>query len=114
LYLLSGNAAYAAAKSAGVFTGKRKNPDDRIVSERFCAPQTTYEITIHVRFGTPAARRCRPGSALLSSTSFSAVRMARSRRAAAGNTRPTRFETFVAVKRGAPLSPYATHFMLSS
>ena len=24
---------------------------------------------------------------------------------------PTRFETFIAVKRGAPLSPYATHFI---
>jgi hypothetical protein len=24
---------------------------------------------------------------------------------------PTRFDTFIAIKRGAPLSPYATHFI---
>ena len=60
---------------------------------------------------TPSARWCRPASGSPSSTS-SRWRMAAF--PASGCWRlpePTRFETYVAVKRGAALSPYATHFI---
>ena len=89
------------------------DPYGRIMSELFARNKLPYDITIRARFGNTVCSlvQARLGIAVIDEFSV-----------AHGNTaglrlleiqEPTRFDTFIAIKRGAPLSPYATHFIAS-
>jgi DNA-binding transcriptional LysR family regulator len=87
------------------------DPYGRIMSELFARNKLPYDITIRARFGNTvcALVQARLGIAVIDEFSVAhggipGVRLLEI-------AEPTRFDTFVAVKRGAPLSPYATHFI---
>ena len=87
------------------------DPYGRIMSELFARNKMPYDITIRARFGNTVCSlvQARLGIAVIDQFSVAhggipGVRLLEIQE-------PTRFETFVAVKRGAQLSPYATHFI---
>src|SRR5246500_1196591 len=87
------------------------DPYGRIMSDLFARNKLPYEITIRARFGNTVCSlvQARLGIAVIDQFSVAhgnipGVRLLEIRE-------PTRFDTFIAIKRGAPLSPYATHFI---
>jgi DNA-binding transcriptional LysR family regulator len=87
------------------------DPYGRIMADLFARNKLHYDITIRARFGTTvcALVQARLGIAIIDQFTvahgnFPGVRLLEIRE-------PTRFETYIASKRGAPLSPYATHFI---
>ena len=87
------------------------DPYGRIMSELFARNKLPYDITIRARFGNTvcALVQARLGIAVIDEFSVAhggipGVRLLEI-------AEPTRFDTYVAVKRGAALSPYATHFI---
>jgi DNA-binding transcriptional LysR family regulator len=87
------------------------DPYGRIMAELFARNKLPYDITIRARFGTTvcALVQARLGIAVIDQFSVAhgsipGVRILEIRE-------PTRFDTYMAVKRGAQLSPYATHFI---
>jgi DNA-binding transcriptional LysR family regulator len=87
------------------------DPYGRIMSDLFARNKLPYDITIRARFGNTvcALVQARLGIAVIDEFSVAhggipGVRILEI-------AEPTRFETYVAVKSGAPISPYATHFI---
>ena len=87
------------------------DPYGRIMSELFARNKLPYDITIRARFGNTVCSlvQARLGIAIIDEFSVAhggipGVKLLEIQE-------PTRFETFVAVKRGAALSPYANHFI---
>jgi DNA-binding transcriptional LysR family regulator len=87
------------------------DPYGRIMAEIFARNKLKYDMTIRARFGTTvcALVQARLGIAVIDQFSVAhgsipGVRLLEIRE-------PTRFDTFVAIKRGAQLSPYAMHFI---
>jgi DNA-binding transcriptional LysR family regulator len=87
------------------------DPYGRIMADLFARNKLHYDIPIRARFGTTvcALVQARLGIAVIDQFTVAhgnipGVRLLEIRE-------PTRFETFIALKRGAQLSPYATHFI---
>ena len=87
------------------------DPYGRIMAELFARNNLPYDITIRARFGTTvcALVQARLGIAMIDQFSvahgsIAGVRLLEIRE-------PTQFDTFIAIKRGAQLSPYAMHFI---
>jgi DNA-binding transcriptional LysR family regulator len=87
------------------------DPYGRIMADLFARNKLHYDITIRARFGTTvcALVQARLGIAIIDQFTVAygnipGVRLLEIRE-------PTRFDTFIAFKRGAPLSPYTTHFI---
>jgi DNA-binding transcriptional LysR family regulator len=87
------------------------DPYGRIMAELFARNKPPYDITIRARFGNTvcALVQARLGIAMIDQFSVAhgsipGVRLLEIRE-------PTRFDTFIAIKRGAQLSPYAMHFI---
>ena len=87
------------------------DPYGRIMADLFARNKLHYDITIRARFGTTvcALVQARLGIAIIDQFTVAhgnipGVRLLEIRE-------PTRFDTFIAFKRGAQLSPYATHFI---
>jgi DNA-binding transcriptional LysR family regulator len=87
------------------------DPYGRIMAELFARNKLPYDITIRARFGNTVCSlvQARLGIAVIDQFSVAhgsipGVRLLEIRE-------PTRFDTFIAIKRGAQLSPYATHFI---
>ena len=87
------------------------DPYGRIMADLFARNNLPYDITIRARFGNTVCSlvQARLGIAVIDQFSVAhgnipGVRLLEIRE-------PTRFDTFIAIKRGAPLSPYAAHFI---
>ena len=87
------------------------DPYGRIMAELFARNKLPYDITIRARFGNTVCSLVQAGLGIAVIDQFSVahggipgVRLLEIRE-------PTRFDTFVAIKRGAQLSPYAMHFI---
>jgi len=87
------------------------DPYGRIMADLFAHNKLHYDITIRARFGTTvcALVQAQLGIAIIDQFTVAhgnipGVRLLEIRE-------PTRFETFIALKRGTQLSPYATHFI---
>ena len=87
------------------------DPYGRIMAELFARNKWPYDITIRARFGNTVCSLVQAGLGIAVIDQFSVAH---------GNitgvrlleiSEPTRFDTFVAIKRGAELSPYAMHFI---
>jgi DNA-binding transcriptional LysR family regulator len=87
------------------------DPYGRIMSALFARHKLPYDITIRARFGNTvcALVQARLGIAMIDQ--FSVAHGSIPGVKLLEIEEPTRFETFIAVKRGAALSPYATHFI---
>ena len=87
------------------------DPYGRIMADLFARNKLPYDITIRARFGNTVCSlvQARLGIAVIDQFSVAhgnipGVRLLEI-------SEPTRFDTFIAIKRGAPLSPYAMHFI---
>jgi DNA-binding transcriptional LysR family regulator len=87
------------------------DPYGRIMADLFARNKLPYDITIRARFGATvcALVQARLGIAVIDQFSVAhgsipGVRLLEIRE-------PTRFDTFIAVKRGVQLSPYAMYFI---
>jgi DNA-binding transcriptional LysR family regulator len=81
------------------------------MADLFARNNLPYDITIRARFGNTVCSlvQARLGIAVIDQFSVAhgnipGVRLLEI-------SEPTRFDTFIAIKRGAPLSPYATQFI---
>jgi DNA-binding transcriptional LysR family regulator len=87
------------------------DPYGRIMSELFARYKLPYDITIRARFGNTVCSLVQAGLGIAVIDQFSVAYGGAPGVRLLEIQEPTRFETFVAVKRGAQLSPYATHFI---
>jgi DNA-binding transcriptional LysR family regulator len=87
------------------------DPYGRIMSELFARHKLPYDITIRARFGNTVVSLVQAGLGIAVIDQFSVAHGSVPGVRLIEIQEPTGFETFVAVKRGAPLSPYATHFI---
>jgi DNA-binding transcriptional LysR family regulator len=87
------------------------DPYGRIMSELFARNKLPYDITIRARFGNTVCSLVQAGLGIAVIDQFSVAHGGVPGVRLLEIQEPTRFETFVAVKRGVPLSPYATHFV---
>jgi DNA-binding transcriptional LysR family regulator len=81
------------------------------MSELFARDKLPYDITIRARFGNTVCSLVQAGLGIAVIDQFSVAHGGVPGVRLLEIQEPTRFETFVAVKRGATLSPYATHFI---
>jgi DNA-binding transcriptional LysR family regulator len=87
------------------------DPYGRIMSELFARHKLPYDITIRARFGNTVCSLVQAGLGIAVIDQFSVAHGGVPGIRLLEIQEPTGFETFVAVKRGAPLSLYATHFI---
>ena len=87
------------------------DPYGRILAGLFSRKKLNYDITIRARFGTTVCALVKAGLGIavidqftVADGGFTGVEMLRI-------VEPTRFETYIAVKRGAVLSPHMEHFI---
>ena len=87
------------------------DPYGRILAGLFSRKKLDYDITIRARFGTTVCALVKAGLGIavideftVADGGFPGVEMLRI-------AEPTRFDTYVAVKRGAVLSPHMEHFI---
>jgi DNA-binding transcriptional LysR family regulator len=87
------------------------DPYGRILAGLFSRKKLNYDITIRARFGTTVCALVKAGLGIavideftVADRGFLGVELLRI-------AEPTRFDTYVAVKRGAQLSPYMEHFI---
>jgi len=87
------------------------DPYGRIMSELFARHKLPYDITIRARFGNTVVSLVQAGLGIAVIDQFSVAHGGAPGVRLLEIQEPTDFETYVAVKRGAPLSPYAAHFI---
>jgi len=81
------------------------------MAEMFARPQLTYDITIRARFGTTVCALVKAGLGIAVIDQFTVAHGGVPGIALLRIAEPTRFDTYVAVKRGVPLSLHAESFI---
>jgi DNA-binding transcriptional LysR family regulator len=87
------------------------DPYGRIMAEMFARNRLSYDITIRARFGTTVCALVRAGLGIAVIDQFTVAHGGVSGIKLLRIEEPTRFDTYVAVKRGVPLSQHAESFI---
>ena len=87
------------------------DPYGRIMADIFARKKLNYDITIRARFGTTVCALVKAGVGIAVMDQFTLAHGGFPDVAALRITEPTKFDTYVAVKRGVPLSHYMEHFI---
>ncbi len=87
------------------------DPYGRIMAEIFARNKLSYDITIRARFGTTVCALVKAGLGIAVIDQFTVAHGGYPGIELLRITEPTQFDTYVAVKRGAPLSHYIEHFI---
>ncbi|AWL92322.1 MULTISPECIES: LysR family transcriptional regulator [Bradyrhizobium] len=89
------------------------DPYGRIMAEIFARNRLAYNITIRARFGTTVCALVKAGLGIAIIDQFTVAHGGYPGIELLKITEPTRFDTYIAVKRGAPLSLHAESFIES-
>jgi DNA-binding transcriptional LysR family regulator len=87
------------------------DPYGRIMAEIFARNKLSYDITIRARFGTTVCALVKAGLGIAVIDQFTVAHGGYPGVELLRITEPTRFDTYIAVKRGAPLSQHVEHFI---
>jgi DNA-binding transcriptional LysR family regulator len=87
------------------------DPYGRIMAGIFASKQLDYDITIRARFGTTVCALVKAGLGIAVIDQFTVAHGGYPGVELLRIAEPTRFDTYVAVKRGAPLSLHIEHFI---
>jgi len=87
------------------------DPYGRIMAEIFTRNKLSYDITIRARFGTTVCALVKAGLGIAVIDQFTVAHGGYPGVDLLRIVEPTRFETYMAVKRGAPLSLHVEHFI---
>ena len=87
------------------------DPYGRIMAEIFARKKLDYDITIRARFGTTVCALVKAGLGIAVIDQFTVAHGGYPGIELLRITEPTRFDTYIAVKRGAPLSLHIEHFI---
>jgi DNA-binding transcriptional LysR family regulator len=87
------------------------DPYGRIMAEIFARNKLTYDITIRARFGTTVCALVKAGLGIAVIDQFTVAHGGYPGVEVIRIVEPTRFDTYVAVKRGAPLSLHIEQFI---
>src|SRR5882762_2633288 len=87
------------------------DPYGRIMSEIFARNKLDYDITIRARFGTTVCALVKAGLGIAVIDQFTVAHGGYPGIELLRIVEPTRFDTYIAVKRGAPLSLHIEHFI---
>jgi DNA-binding transcriptional LysR family regulator len=89
------------------------DPYGRIMAEIFARHRLDYNITIRARFGTTVCALVKAGLGIAIIDQFTVAHGGYPGVELIKITEPTRFDTYIAVKRGAPLSLHVEYFIES-
>ena len=89
------------------------DPYGRIMAEIFARHRLDYNITIRARFGTTVCALVKAGLGIAIIDQFTVAHGGYPGIELIKITEPTRFDTYIAVKRGAPLSLHVEYFIES-
>jgi DNA-binding transcriptional LysR family regulator len=87
------------------------DPYGKIMADIFVRNKFDYDVTIRARFGTTVCALVKAGIGIAVIDQFTVAHGGYPGVEALRITEPTRFDTFIAVKRGAPLSLHIEHFI---
>ena len=87
------------------------DPYGRIMAEIFARNKLSYNISIKARFGTTVCALVKAGLGIAVIDQFTVAHGGYPGIELLKITEPTRFDTYIAVKRDTPLSLYAEHFI---
>src|ERR1700704_4553829 len=87
------------------------DPYGRIMAEIFARHKLAYDITIRARFGTTVCALVKAGLGIAVIDQFTVAHGGYPAGALLRITEPTRFDTYIAVKRGVPRSLHAEFFI---
>jgi DNA-binding transcriptional LysR family regulator len=87
------------------------DPYGRIMAEIFARKKLGYDITIRARFGTTVCALVKAGLGIAVIDQFTVAHGGYPGIELLRIVEPTRFDTYIAVKRGAPLSLHIEHFI---
>ena len=87
-------------------------PYGRIMAGIFARENLAYDITIRARFGTTVCALVKAGLGIAVIDQFTVAHGGYPGVKLLRITEPTRFDTYIAVKRGAPLSLHIEHFIV--
>jgi DNA-binding transcriptional LysR family regulator len=87
------------------------DPYGRIMADIFARKRLSYDITIQARFGTTVCALVKAGLGIAVIDQFTVAHGGYPGVELLRIVEPTRFDTYVAVKRGAPLSLHVEHFI---
>jgi DNA-binding transcriptional LysR family regulator len=87
------------------------DPYGRIMADIFARNKLSYDITIRARFGTTVCALVKAGLGIAVIDQFTVAHGGYPGVALLRIVEPTKFETYMAVKRGAPLSLHVEHFI---
>ena len=87
------------------------DPYGRIMAEMFARNNLKYDITIRARFGTTVCALVKAGLGIAVIDQFTVAHGGYSGVEIIRIAEPTRFDTYIAVKRGAPLTVYVERFI---
>jgi DNA-binding transcriptional LysR family regulator len=87
------------------------DPYGRIMAEIFARNRLTYNITIRARFGTTVCALVKAGLGIAVIDQFTVAHGGYPGVELLRIVEPTRFDTYIAVKRGAPLSLHVEYFI---
>jgi DNA-binding transcriptional LysR family regulator len=87
------------------------DPYGRIMAEIFARNKLSYDITIRARFGTTVCALVKAGLGIAVIDQFTVAHGGYPGIELLRIAEPTQFDTYIAVKRGAPLSHYIEHFI---
>ncbi|WP_315836250.1 LysR family transcriptional regulator [Bradyrhizobium prioriisuperbiae] len=87
------------------------DPYGRIMAEMFARNKLSYDITIRARFGTTVCALVKAGLGIAVIDQFTVAHGGVPGIELLRITEPTRFDTYIAVKRGVPLSLHAEAFI---
>jgi DNA-binding transcriptional LysR family regulator len=87
------------------------DPYGRIMAEIFARNELGYDITIRARFGTTVCALVKAGLGIAVIDQFTVAHGGYPGVELLKIVEPTRFDTYIAVKRGAPLSLHIEHFI---
>ncbi|MGJ4905335.1 LysR family transcriptional regulator [Bradyrhizobium sp. HKCCYLRH2060] len=87
------------------------DPYGRIMAEIFARNKLSYNISIKARFGTTVCALVKAGLGIAVIDQFTVAHGGYPGIELLKIAEPTRFDTYIAVKRGTPLSLYAEHFI---
>jgi DNA-binding transcriptional LysR family regulator len=87
------------------------DPYGRILADIFGRKKLKYDITIRARFGTTVCALVKAGLGIAVIDQFTVAHGGFPGLELIRIVEPTKFDTYIAVKRGAPLSLYVEHFI---
>jgi DNA-binding transcriptional LysR family regulator len=89
------------------------DPYGSIMAEVFARKKLNYDVTIRARFGTTVCALVKAGLGIAVIDQFTVAHGGFPGLELIRIAEPTKFDTYIAVKRGAPLSLYVEHFIHS-